>query len=208
MDVTDQCQLLPNLSVMLRPAGLETASQMFCPVRPANNPSTALACIRLLTHWGTVAHIFVNKLTISGSDNGLSPGRRKAIIWTNAGILLIGPLGTNFSEILIEIRTFLFPKNYLEMSSGQWWSFCLSLNVLKAAECQKGAQRPLESQIYHLKCRQLLPLCPLGARLWIYIAGLCAKLSGCIGIFFVVLSPQQKLLLQDGNPNADLMHWT
>ena len=34
-------------------------------------------------------------------DNGLSPGRRQAIIWTSAGILLIGPLRTNFSEILI-----------------------------------------------------------------------------------------------------------
>ena len=56
-----------------------------------------------LTHWGRVTHICVNKLTIIGSDNGLSPGRRQAIIWTNAGILLIGPLGTNFSEILIEI---------------------------------------------------------------------------------------------------------
>ena len=50
-----------------------------------------------------VTHICVNKLTIIGSDNGLSPGRRQAIIWTNVGILLIGPLGTNFSEILIEI---------------------------------------------------------------------------------------------------------
>ena len=29
--------------------------------------------------------------TINGSDNGLSPGRRHAIIWTNAGLLLIGP---------------------------------------------------------------------------------------------------------------------
>ena len=36
-----------------------------------------------------------------GSGNGLSPGRRQAIILTNDGILLIGPLGTN-SEILIE----------------------------------------------------------------------------------------------------------
>ena len=32
-------------------------------------------------------------------------GRRQAIIWTNA-ILLIGPLETNFTEILIEIHTF------------------------------------------------------------------------------------------------------
>ena len=55
-----------------------------------------------ITHWGRVTHIWVGKLTIIGSDNGLSPGRRQAIIWTNAGLLLIGPLGTNFSEILIE----------------------------------------------------------------------------------------------------------
>ena len=59
-----------------------------------------------LTHWGRVTQICVGKLTIIGSDNGLSPDRRQAIIWTNAGILLIGPLETNFSEILIEILTF------------------------------------------------------------------------------------------------------
>ena len=53
----------------------------------------------LLTHWGRVTHICVCKLTIIGSDNGLSPERRQAIIWTNAGILLIGSLGTNFSDI-------------------------------------------------------------------------------------------------------------
>ena len=52
-----------------------------------------------LTHWGRVTHKCVGKLTIIGSDNGLSPGRHQAIIWTNAGILLSGPLGTNFSEI-------------------------------------------------------------------------------------------------------------
>ena len=40
-------------------------------------------------------HICVNKLTIIGSDNGLSPGRRQAIIWTNAGIVLIRTSGTN-----------------------------------------------------------------------------------------------------------------
>ena len=56
-----------------------------------------------LTHWGRVTHICVNKLTIIGSNNGLSLGRRQAIIWTNDETLLIGPLETNFSEILIEI---------------------------------------------------------------------------------------------------------
>ena len=49
------------------------------------------------------SYMRVGKVTIIGSDNGLSPGRRQAIIWTNAGILSIGPLGTNVSEILIEI---------------------------------------------------------------------------------------------------------
>ena len=63
-----------------------------------------------LTHWGRVTHICVGNLTIIGSDNGLSPGRRLAIIWTNAGIFLIGPLGTNFSEILIKIPTFSLKK--------------------------------------------------------------------------------------------------
>ena len=49
-----------------------------------------------LTHWGRVTHICVSEVIIIGSDNGLSPGRRQAIIWTNAGILLTGLLGTNF----------------------------------------------------------------------------------------------------------------
>ena len=53
----------------------------------------------LLTHWGRVTHICRSKVTIIGSDNGLSPSRRQAIIWTNAGILLIRPLGTNFNEL-------------------------------------------------------------------------------------------------------------
>ena len=59
-----------------------------------------------LTHWGRVMHICISMLTITGSDNGLSPGRCQAIIWTNAGIFLIGHLGTNFSENLIAILTF------------------------------------------------------------------------------------------------------
>ena len=49
-------------------------------------------------------HICVSKLTIIGSDNG---------------ILLIGHLGTNSSEILIEIYTFSFKIMHLKMSSGK-----------------------------------------------------------------------------------------
>ena len=90
----------------------------------------AVWCIYMLTHWGRVTHICVSKLITIGSDNGLSPGRRQAIIWTSAGILLIGPLRIIFSECLIEIPTFSFRKMHLKMSSGKWQSFCLGLNVL------------------------------------------------------------------------------
>ena len=76
-------------------------------------------------------HICVGNLTIIGSANALSPSRRQAIIWTKAGILLIGPMGTNLSEIWSEIHTFSLKKMYLKMSSGKWHPFCLGLNVLK-----------------------------------------------------------------------------
>ena len=69
-------------------------------------------------------------VAITGSDNGLSPGRRQAIIWTDAGILLIGPLGKKISEILIKNHTFSFKKMHLKMSSGKWRPFCLSLNLI------------------------------------------------------------------------------
>ena len=92
---------------------------------------------KILTHWGRVRHICVVDLTIIGSDNGLSPGRRQAIIWTNAGILLIGPLGTNLSEILIEIQTFSLKKIRLKMSSAKWRPFCLGLNVLTKSSNSK-----------------------------------------------------------------------
>ena len=74
---------------------------------------------RLLTHWGRATHICISKLTIIASDNGLSPGRRQANILNNAGLLSIGLLWTNFSEILIEILTFSFKKMRLKVSSAK-----------------------------------------------------------------------------------------
>ena len=85
---------------------------------------------RYSTHWSWVTPICVCKLTIIGSDNGLSPGRCQAIIWTSAGILLIGPSGTNFSEISIVIQTLSFRKMHLKMSSAKWRPF--HLNVINA----------------------------------------------------------------------------
>ena len=89
----------------------------------------AYLVVQGLTPRGRV-HICISKPTIIGSDNGLSPDRRQAVIWTNAGILLIGPLGTNSSEILIKILAFSFKKMHLKMSSAKWRPFRLGLNVL------------------------------------------------------------------------------
>ena len=129
------------------------------PVPSSGFSSGAPVCNKnssVLTHWGRVKNICVSKLTIIGSDNGLSPGRRQAIIWINAGILLIGPLGTNFNEISIEIHTFSFKKMHLKMSSGKWQPCCLGLNVLKRAW-------RIYSHFYHfatLKWRRLMKSFP------------------------------------------------
>ena len=81
-----------------------------------------------LTHRGRVTYIYicVSTLSIIGSDNGLSPCRRQAIIWTNAGILLIWHLVTNCSEILIEIDSFSFKKMHLKML---WRPSCLASKI-------------------------------------------------------------------------------
>ena len=86
----------------------------------------------LLTHWGRVTHICVIKLNIIDFDNGLSPGRQQAIIWSSGGILLISPLGTKFSEMLIGIQTFSFAKMNLKTSSAERRQFCLGLNAYKS----------------------------------------------------------------------------
>ena len=62
-----------------------------------------------------MTHICVGKLNSIASDDGLLPGRHQDIIWTNAESLFIGPLGTNFSEILIEIKIFSLNKIRLKM---------------------------------------------------------------------------------------------
>ena len=100
----------------------------------------------LLTHWGLVrrlkkidvfescklthrGHICISKLSIIGSDNVLLPGRRQAIIGTNAAILLTETSGTIFSEIWSEIHVFSFKKMHLKMSSAKWRSYYICLDV-------------------------------------------------------------------------------
>ena len=79
-----------------------------------------------------MTHICVGNLTIVGSDNGLSPDRRQAIIWTNAGFLSIGLLRTYFSENLIKIQQFSLKKMHVKMASAKWRPSCLGLNMLNA----------------------------------------------------------------------------
>ena len=95
-----------------------------------------------------MTHICVSKLTIIGSDNGLSPVWRQAIIWSNAGILLNWTLGTNFSEIFSEIDIFSFKQMRLKMSSGKWRPYCLGLNVLKKVGYKCNVSIPASTPQY------------------------------------------------------------
>ena len=120
-------QYLPR---SMSPCGI-FSPQWFRLLTMMTNATNQIWLPHFLTHWGRVTHICVSRLTITGSDNGLSPGRCQAIIWTNARLLLIGPLGTNFSENLIEILTFWLTEMRLKVSSAKCRPFCLGLNVLK-----------------------------------------------------------------------------
>ena len=112
-------------------------------------PLSALICV--LTHWGRVTHICAGHLTIIGSDNGLTPGRHQAITWTNAGLLFIGLLGRNFSEILFRIQTFSFKKMHFKMTSAKWRPFCCVLNVLIMPPTSTGStSNILGMQVWHM----------------------------------------------------------
>ena len=70
----------------------------------------------------------LSQLTSIGSDNSLSPGRRQAIIWTNAGILLIRPLGTSFNEILIKTNIFIHENAFESV-------VCKMASILSRPQC-------------------------------------------------------------------------
>ena len=97
------------------------------------NQEVSCRQLQVLTHWGRVTHICVSDLTIIGSDNGLSPDRRQAIIWTNAGILSIGPLAQwNKAQWNINRNSYIFiQENASENVVGKWRRSCIGLNVLR-----------------------------------------------------------------------------
>ena len=79
----------------------------------------------LLTNWGWEMH---TRPSFIGPDNGLLPVRHQAIIWANAGLLFIRPLGINFSEMQFSIK-----KINCKMLSAIWQPFSLSVMVLMFA---------------------------------------------------------------------------
>ena len=100
-----------------------------------------------------MTHICVSKLTINGSDNGLSPGRRQAIIWTNAGILLLWTLRNKLKwNLNRNSHIFINRKRLLKMSSGRWRPFCLGLHVLK-----KGLHTTLKYQLFAVTMKHRHP---------------------------------------------------
>ena len=106
MTIKKSCQIV-NLSFKWdwgHPLSIERSYQYrnsHCACKKIN--AIGFCTLIVVPHWGRVTHICISKLTITGSDNGLSSIRQQAIIKTNASLLLIGTLGTNFSEIPIEI---------------------------------------------------------------------------------------------------------
>ena len=96
--------------------------------------------------------------------------QRQAVIWTNAEILLIGPLGTNVSEILIAIYTLWFKKMHLKMLSlpqcvNTEWFLVIMEHVMKIShslgwgnvtESIDKTNTPLNSHI--LAWKKWLPL--------------------------------------------------
>ena len=117
-------RLLHGLSLMA--LGLSVVCETWPPMNGQHHPIVIdMFNSSSQAHLSLVPHIYASANLVSiGSDNGLSPRRYQAIIWTNAGILLIGPLGTNFSEILIKRQNFSFTKMQLKVLSVMWRPFC------------------------------------------------------------------------------------
>ena len=64
-------------------------------------------------HCGLVPCMVSNILVNTGSGNGKLP----YINWTNADLLTIEPMGTNFNQIGIKIQIFPLKKMHLKMSA-------------------------------------------------------------------------------------------
>ena len=99
-----------------------------------------------------MTHICVSNLTITGSDNGLSPGRRQAIILTNAGIMLIWTLLRNKFLWNINRNSYIFiQENAFENVVCEMASICLGLSVLNG---WKSTSQQIKSDTWQEESQQ------------------------------------------------------
>ena len=100
----------------------------------------------LTTLWGRVTLICVRKLTIIGSDNGLSPGRRQTIIWTNAGMLLVKCTLRN------KLKWNLYRNSYIYIQENALENVvCKMVTVLPRPQCVKMYSFGISVQCVHLR---------------------------------------------------------
>ena len=135
----------------------EDFSYAFSRIKMLESPLTFLWLLFLgvgLTHWSRVTHICVSDLTLIGSDNGLSLGRRQAIIWTNVGILLIGTLRNklqwNFNRNSdISIQENAFESVVCEMAAFLSRPQCVNSipALVQVMACRPPGDRPLSEQM-------------------------------------------------------------
>ena len=108
----------------------------------------------LLTHWGRVTHIYVGKLAIIGSDYGLSPCPRQAIVWNNDGILLTGPLGTDLLNCDRNSSIFIYKNAFQSI-------VCEMVAILSRPQCVNWihARKSFSPMSDSISLQTLLPLC-------------------------------------------------
>ena len=131
--LNENVRILIWISLKFVPKGsinnIPTLAQIMAWRRPGDKPLSEPMMVRLSTN------ICIRKLTAIGSDNGLSLGRRWAIIWTNAGILLFETWEQ--TSVKSQAKFIHFEKIYLKMSA-KLRQFCLGLNVLTNMEFTMG----------------------------------------------------------------------
>ena len=77
-----------------------------------------------------IIYIYIHmrqRTIIIGSENGLPPDRRRAIIWTSDDLLSVGCTWTHFSEIYIKMRMFSLIKLHLRT--------CLQITAILSHLC-------------------------------------------------------------------------
>ena len=144
----------------------------------------------MLTHWGLV-----------------TPGRRQAINWTDAE-LLIGPLGTNLSETLIEIHAFSFKKMHLQMSA-----ICLGFNV-----CSKDCTDSIVIRIWFLKRLQNLVIsasnflnAAFHTYMWMWgipLFSISHFLTPCDWKMGTTVNHRAKYTIHHNDINEGMLYWT